>query len=178
MNEEMAAAIMMGNLRGSKNKPSNLLEFGEACRFWTRKIGVKDTAKRFNVSQTMIRRIDKVNEIDNPKLRQMIKDGKFKIEAAYHLWRIKEPKRSQAAKILKNMATEDIRRFMYFIIKNPSLSIKECKELLDSEKPKNMNLLVLPIDSIMYRELEQEAKMKNLKIHDYILKLLVRRKRE
>lgn len=178
MNEETATAIMMGNLRGSKNKPSNLLEFGEACRFWTRKIGVKDTAKRFKVSQTMIRRIDKINEIDDPKLRQMIKEGKFKIEASYHLWRIKEPKRSQAAKILKDMATEDIRRFMYFIIKNPLLSIKECKELLDSEKPKNMSLLMLPIDSTMYSELEQEAKRKNLKTRDYILKLLIRRKRE
>ena len=176
MNEETATAIMMANLGGSKNKPSNLLEFGEACRYWTKKIGVKGTAKRFKRSQTMIRQIDKINEIDNPRLRQMIKDGVFKIEAAYHLWRIKEPRRSQAAKVMKDMTSDDIRRFVYFIIKNPSLSIRECKGMFEEEKPKDINLLVLPLDSATYGKLEKEAEKKNLKIHDYALKLLIRKK--
>ena len=174
MNEENATAIMMGNLKGSKNKPSNLLEFGEACRFWTKKKGVKWTSNRFKSSQYMIRQIDKINEIDNPKLRKMIKDGKLGIEASYQLWRIKEPKRSQVANIVKDMITDDIRRFVYFIVKNPSLSIDECKKMFEHEKPKKLNLLVLPLDSNTYKNLEKEAKRHKLKIHDYVLKLLVK----
>lgn len=176
MNEETATAIMMANLGGSKNKPSNLLEFGKACRYWTKKIGVKGTAKRFNYSETMIQQIDKINEINDPKLRQMIKDGVFKIESSYHLWRIKEPKRSQAANVMKSMSSHDIRRFVYFVLKNPSLSIKKCKEMFEDEKPKNVNLLVLPLDATTYDKLEQEAKKKHMKLHDYALKLLTRRK--
>ena len=174
MNEENATAIMMGNLKGSKNKPSNLLEFGEACRFWTKKKGVKWTSNRFKSSQYMIRQIDKINEIDNPKLRKMIKDGKLGIEASYQLWRIKEPKRSQVAHIVKDMTTDDIRRFVYFIVKNPSLPIDECKKMFEHESPKELNLLVLPLDSNTYKNLEKEAKRHKLKIHNYVLKLLVK----
>ena len=72
MNEEDATAIMMGNLKGAKNKPSNLLEFGEACRFWIEKKGVKKTSERFKVSQYMIRQIDKINEIKNTKLEKRL----------------------------------------------------------------------------------------------------------
>ena len=174
MNEENATAIMMGNLKGSKNKPSNLLEFGEACRFWTKKKGVKWTSNRFKSSQYMIRQIDKINDINNPKLRKMIKEGKLGIEASYQLWRIKEPKRSQVAKIVKDMTTDEIRRFVYFIVKNPSLSIDECKKMLEHENPKELTLLVLPLDSNTYKNLEKEAKRHKLKIHDYVLKLLVK----
>ena len=175
MNEENATAIMMGNLKGAKNKPSNLLEFGEACRFWVNKKGVKWTSERFKSSQFMIRQIDKINDIHNPKLRKMIKDGKLGIEASYQLWRIKEPKRSQVANIIKDMTTDDIRRFVYFIVKNPSLSIDECKKMFEHEKPKNINLLVLPLDSDTYNNLNKEAKRHKQKIHDYVLKLIIKR---
>lgn len=174
MNEENAAAIMMGNLKGPKNKPSNLLEFGEACRFWTKKKGVKWTSDRFKSSQYMIRQIDKINDIDSPKLRKMIKEGKLGIEASYQLWRIKEPKRSQVATIVQDMTTDEIRRFVYFIMKNPLLSIDECEKMFEPDNPKEISLLVLPLDSDTYKNLEKESKRHKLKIHDYVLKLLVK----
>lgn len=178
MNEEEAYVTMVGNLKGSKNKPSNLLKFGEACRYWVKKKGVKGTSEKFKASQYMIRQIDKINEIDNPKLRQMIKTGKLGIEASYQLWRIKEPKRSQVANIVKDMTTEDIRRFVYFVVKNPKLPISECKKLFEQEQPKNINLLVLPLSSAIYNELESEAKRQKSTIHDCVLKLLEKRNKK
>ena len=176
MNEENATAIMMGNLKGPKIKPTNLIEIAIACRFLIKKMGINKMSERFYVSPYMIRQIDKINELDNPKLQKLIKAGKLGIEASYQLWRIKEPKRSQVANIIKSMNTSDVRRFVYFIVKNPHLSITDCKKLFLDEKPKNINILVLPINSEIYHELEKESQNNKLKIHDYVLKLLMERK--
>jgi hypothetical protein len=175
MNEEDAVAIMMGNLKGRKNKPSNLLVFAEACRFLIDKWGIKEMSKFFRVSEYMLRQIDKINEIKNPKLRKLIKDGTLGIEASYHLWRIKEPKRSQVANIIKDMNSNDIRRFVYFVVKNPTLALSECKKLFEKEKPEETKLLILPLDSGTYEVLQKEANRSNLKIHDYVLKILRRK---
>ena len=172
MNEENAVAIMMGNLKGSKNKPSNLLEFGEACGFLIDKWGVKEMSRYFKVSGYMLRQIDKVNELKNKKLQKLVKEGKLGIEASYQLWRIKEPKRSQVADIVKDMNTDDIRRFVYFIVKNPQLTISECKKLFEQEKPEEIKLLVIPLDSKTFETLQKKADRSHLKIHDYVTKLL------
>lgn len=172
MNEEKAVAIMMANLKGSKNKPSNLLEFSDACRFLKNTWGIKEMSRYFRVSEYMLRQIEKINELTNPKLQKLVKEGKLGIEASYQLWRIKEPKRTQVANIVKDMTTDDIRRFVYFIVKNPKLSISDCKNLFEKEKPEEIKLLVLPLDSKTYETFEKEANMSHLKIHDYVLKIL------
>lgn len=175
MNEEKAVAIMMANLKGSKNKPSNLLEFADACRLLIGKWGIKEMSRHFRVSEYMLRQIDKINELKNEKLRKLIKEGELGIEASYQLWRIKEPKRTQVANIVIDMTTDDIRRFVYFIVKNPKLSISECKKLFEKEKPEEIKLLVLPLDSKTYETFEKQANRSHLKIHDYVLKILRKR---
>ena len=173
MKEETAVAIMMGNLKGSKNKPSNLLEFAEACKTLKTKWGIKEMSRYFHVSGYMLRQIDKINDIiDNPKIKKLIKNRELGIDASYQLSRIKEPKRTQVANVIKDMRSDDIRRFVYFIVKNPTLSITECKKLLEKEKPEKIKLLVIPLDSKTYNSVEKKAKRSHLKIHDYVLKIL------
>jgi len=172
MNEEEAVAIMMGNLKGSKNKPSNLLEFAEACGFLKNSWGIKKMSKHFRVSEYMLRQIDKINELKKKKLRKLVKEGKLGIDSSYQLWRIKEPKRSQVADTVKDMNSDDVRRFVYFIVKNPQLSISECKKLVEKEKPEEIKLLVLPLDSKTFDTLQKKANRSHLKIHDYVGKLL------
>ena len=171
MIEENAVAIMMGNLKGPKT--SNLLEFAKACRTLKRLWGIKEMAKYFRVSEYMLRQIEKINElIDNPKIKQLIKDGDLGIDASYQLSRIKEPKRSRVAEMIKDMRSDDIRRFVYFIVKNPELSLAECKKLFENEKPEEIKLLVLPLDPKTYHNIQKQAKRSRLKIHDYVLKIL------
>jgi hypothetical protein len=172
MKEEIAVAIMMGNLKGRKHKPSGLFEFAEACRFLINKWGIKEMSNFFHVSEYMLRQIDKINELKKPKLRKLVKDGKLGIEGAYHLTRIKEPKRTKVADIITDMNTNDRRRFIYFVTKNPNLPLSECKKLFEKEKPEEIKLLVLPLDSGTYEVLLKEANRSHLKIHDYVLKVL------
>ena len=63
MKEEKAVAIMMGNLKGPKNKPSDLVEFAEACRTLKKLWGFVEMSKHFRTSQYMLRQIDKINEL-------------------------------------------------------------------------------------------------------------------
>ena len=172
MNEEKAVAIMMANLKGSKNKPSNLLEFAEACRFLISKWGIKEMSRHFRVSGYMLRQIDKINELKSQNLQKLVKEGELGIEASYQLSRIKEPKRTQVANIIKDMNTDDIRRFVYVIVKNPKLSISACKKLFEKEKPEEIKLFVLPLDTKIYDILEKEANRSHQKIHNYVLKIL------
>lgn len=172
MNEEKAVAIMMANLKGAKiHKPVSLIEFADACRFLITKWGIKEMSRHFRTSEYMLRQIDKINEL-SPKLKKLVNDRKFGIDTAYQLWRISEPKRSQVAKEIKNMPTSDVRRFVYFIFHNPKLSIDKCKKLFEKEKPEQIQLLIIPLDSKTYENLKTIASRSKLKIHDYALKIL------
>ena len=171
MKEEKAVAIMMGNLKGPKNKTSNLLEFAEACRKLKKLRGFTKMSKDFRISQYMLRQIDKINELKDPTLQKLIKDEKLGIEASYQLWRIDEKKRKEVAKIIQNMTTDEIRTFVYMLQKNPDLSVKECKKLFEKQEG-TLNMLVLPLDTTTYNGLQKKAKKSKLSIHNYALKVL------
>ena|SRR2546428_1839860 len=174
MNEAKAVAIMMANFKGAKNKPSNLLEFAEACgtllkhKDW----GMNEMRRYFHASGYMLRQINKINELKSPKIRKLIKEGKLGIDACYQLSRIEEPKRSQVAEIIKDLPEKEQRRFVYFIVHNPKLSITEIERLVEKEKPEEIKLLVIPLDKQTYENLEEFAGRSKLKIHDYALKVL------
>lgn len=171
MKEEIAVAIMMGNLKGSKSKPSNLLEFAKACRELKKLWGFAEMSKYFRISQYMLRQIDKINELKDPTLQKLIGDGKLGIEASYQLWRINEEKRKDVAEIIQNMTTEQIRTFVYMLQKNSNISVKECKKLFEKQEGV-LNMLVLPLDTTIYNRLQKKAKKSKLSIHNYALKIL------
>ena len=171
MMEETAVAICMACFKQSKNKPENLLRFSTACRTLLKQWGIKEMSRYFGVSEYQIRQIDKINDLD-PELKKLAKESRSGIEMFYHMWRLKEPKRSQVAKIAKNMGSDDMRTLMHFIRRNPSLSVDECKDLLDKTKPEQVNLLVLPLDKNAYEGLAHSAQKSGMKIHDYAIKIL------
>lgn len=173
MKEEKAVAIMMGNLKGSKNKITNLTEFAKACRKLKNDWGFPEMSRHFRVSQYMLRQIDKINEL-SPKLQKFVEDENLGIEAAYQLWRIDEPKRTQVAEVIKGMNTDDIRSFIYILKKNDKLSVSDAKKLFEKSQPEKIKLLVLPLDTQTYDALEKSASKSKLTIHNYALKTLQR----
>lgn len=171
MKDEKAVAIMMGNLKGSKIKPSGLLELAEACRILKKKWGIKEMSHYFRVSQYMLRQIDKINDL-NPKLKKLVEAGKLGIDASYQLWRLNEPKRSQVGEIVKDMNTDEIRVFVRLLHANPKLSVSDCKKLFDKMKSEKLRLLVLPLDTEIYERMKKSADKSKLTLHNYALKIL------
>ncbi len=171
MKEEDAVAICMGCFKGPKIKPESLFRFAVACRTLLEKWGIKEMSRYFGVTAYQIRQIDKINDLD-PALKELAKESHSGIEMFYHMWRLDEPKRSQVAKIAKDMKSDDIRTLMHLIRKNPSLSVAECKALLDKTRPEQISLLVLPLDKNTYDGLKQSAEKSKMKVHDYAIKIL------
>ena len=181
MNEKKAVAILIGNLKGSKNKPSDLITLSIAVKTllnhsnW----GIKEMSDYFKISEYMIRQIAHIDDLQEP-LKKIVINNKLRIEVSYHLWRVqnqnKRPLKEiiQVGNIMKNMSSEDVRTFMYNLSKFQELTVSECKELVDQDKPKNIRFVMIPLNENQFASLEKKSKEKKLKVADYILKKILR----
>jgi|APSaa5957512535_1039671.scaffolds.fasta_scaffold21451_2 hypothetical protein len=171
MNEDKAIAILMANLKGAKKKPSNLLEFSEACGVLREKWGFKKMSEFFHVSQYMLRQIDKINELDK-NLKNLVKNGDLGIEGSYHLWRLSPNNRTKAAKILSELNSEEIRVFMNIARKNKEKSIEIWKKEFEQIRNEKIQMIILPVEPELYKKLEKNAKKTKSTVHDYALKII------
>lgn len=173
LNEEKAIAILLANLKGSKHKPSKISELAAACRLlknspdW----GFSEMVDFFHVSRTVLREIDKINELEL-KFKKLVDEKKLGIGAAYQLTRIEESKRYEAAQLFQTMNTTEIRNFIFYITSNPTLSVFEAKKLSDKLKTPVINILALPISDKLRARLEKTAKDQGQTIHECAVKIL------
>ncbi len=174
MNLEKATAVAMANVKGSKKKPSNLLEFAMACRVMIKKYGKQETARQLDIAVFMLRQIDKINDLD-ADVRELVKKGDLGIEAAYLAWRIDEKRRLYAARLMKGMSKHQLRAFVDFLVKDPQLPVGSAKSMSDDVDSKGIKILFLPLERELYEKINNAATRKGLKIHDYVHKLLVER---
>jgi len=84
LNERQATAILMGNLKGTKNKPADLIKLSNACQFMIKKWGIKEVSIFFGVSEYMLRQIEKINHLDSAT-KKFIQKNKLGIEKSYQL---------------------------------------------------------------------------------------------
>ena len=173
MNEEKAIAILLANLKGPKHKPSKISELATACRLlknspdW----GFAKMVNFFNVSRTMLREIDKINELE-PKFKKLADEKKLGIGAAYQLTRIDKSKRDDAAELFQTMNTTEIRNFIFYITSNPTISVSEAKKMSDKLKIPVINILALPISDELKARLGKAARSHGQTIHEYAVKIL------
>ncbi len=171
MNEKQATAILMGNLKGSKNKPTDLAIVSSACDFLIKKWGITETAKFFKVSEYMLRQIEKIIQLDSVT-KKYVKKHKLGIEKAYQLWRIDESKRIELLPFIKNLTTKDVRNLIYIIRNDSSKSIKECKKIFDNEYSKETTILALALPPDLVNGITQISKKKKMKPVQYVMKLI------
>ncbi|ABK77696.1 hypothetical protein CENSYa_1066 [Cenarchaeum symbiosum A] len=172
MREEDATAICMACFQRSRVKPVSLLSFAVACRVLLKKWGIKEMSRYFEISEYQIRQADKINELE-PRFQKLADERHSGIEMFYHIWRLPRQKRSEVAKMALGMNIKDLRELMYFMRKNPSFSIKKCRELVDETKPKVINLLVLPLDSDMYDGIKRKAQKSKMSVRDYVMGIIM-----
>ena len=173
MNVEKAIAIMLANLKGPKNKPSKISEFAAACRLLKHSDGwgFAKMTEFFNVSGTMLREIDRLNEL-RPEFKKLADERKLGIGAAYQLTRIDESKQHEAARLFQDMTTAEIRNMVFYLTNNRNISVAEAKEMADRLKTPVVNILALPISDELKTRLESSAKVHKQTIHEYAVKLL------
>ncbi len=171
MNEKQAVAILMGNLKGSKNKPTNLLRFSNACDLLIKKWGIKEVARHFDTSQYMLRQIEKIKKLD-PDTKKYIRMHELGIEKSYHLWRLDEKKRSEILPYIKNLSSDDVRNLVYLIRHDPSKSVKECMKIFEEKYAKKATVMVLALPTDVSNRLKRISKEKKMKPVEYVRHLI------
>jgi len=164
---------LVANLKGSKKKPSKISDFALACH--TLKVskdwGFTKMSKFFKVSKTQLREIDMINDLE-PKYKKLADEGTIGMTTAYQLSRVDKQRRGQAVKFIQKMNREQIRDFIYFLTKNSTLSVLECKKLFDKSQLEKITVLAIPITDEMHKKLELGAAERKQSIHDYTIKIL------
>ena len=173
MKPEKAAAILSANLKGSKNKPSKISDFALACRTLKnhKDWDMKKMSEFFSISVTQLREIDKINDLES-RYKKIADEHGMGMTTAYQLSRVDPKRRSETYKIIKNMNRDQIRDFVYFLVKNPLSSVSECKKLYEQSQLKTVTILALPISEEIHKRLLEESRKKGMTIHDYVLQLL------
>lgn len=171
MNEKQAVAIVMGNLKGSKNKPTGLIRFSDACNLLIKKWGIKEVARYFDASEYMLRQIEKIKKLD-PDTKRYIQKNNLGIEKSYHLWRFDEEKRNELLPHMKDLSSIDVRNVVYLIRNNPSKSVKECMKIFEEKYAKKTTVMVLSLPTDTSNRLKAISKKKKMKPADYVKQLI------
>lgn len=137
-------AILLANIKGSKIKPTNLIDFAIACRTLIDQFGIKKLASTLNVSEYQLRQIDKINDLE-PRIHTLIKNKKIGIESAYNIWRLPPEIRYAASIEITDMKTHEVREFVKILKNNPKLSPKNIKKQIYDSMRNKIYLVTLQI---------------------------------
>ena len=137
-------AIALANIKGSKIKPSNLIDLAIACRILINQFGIKKLASALNVSEYQLRQIDKINELE-PRIKSMIKQKKIGIESAYNIWRLPSEIRYATALETTDMKAHEVREFVKMLKNNPKLLPKNAKKQIYNSMRNKVYLITLQI---------------------------------
>lgn len=173
MNEEKAIAILLANLKGPKNKPSKISDIASACRVLksSTKWGFVKMSEFFQVSKTMLREIDKINDLE-PEFKMLADNTKIGLGAAYQLTRINKSKRHEVAHLFQSMNTTEIRNLIFYLINNPALSVQEAKRMSDNLKTPIINVLALHISNDLKTRVEKIAKNNGESLHQCVIRII------
>jgi len=173
MNERRATALLIANLKGSKNKPSNLLEFAEAVRFLVnhKKWGIDKVSKFFEVSEYQLRQINKINDL-SPEIRKLISAEKLGIESAYQIWRLDKKLRNEAAKEAVMLNAHEVRQFIHLLMNDDKMSPKEARKLVEKSLRNKINLITIPLSLQTYNVLNDLASESKQKVSELIVQVV------
>ena len=161
----------MGNLKGAKNKPTNLLQVSEACALLIKKWGIKEVSRYFDTTEYMLRQIEKIILLDSDTKKYVRQNG-LGIEKAYQLWRIDPPKRKELLPMIENLSTSDIRNLIYIIKNDPTTSVKKAKEIFDKKYAKKTTIMALAIPTDLVNRLNKISKKEKTSPTQYVMKLI------
>lgn len=161
----------MGNLKGVKNKPTNLVEISNACNLLVKNWGIKEVSRFFDVSEYMLRQIEKISHLDTDT-KKFIQKHHLGIEKSYHLWRLDEAKRKEVLPFVRNLSSDDVRNLVYLMIHEPKKSVKESMKIFEEKYAKESTVMVLALPTDLANRLQTISREKKMKPTQYVKKLI------
>lgn len=169
MKEEKALAILLANLKGAKEKRSDLLDIAEAARTLHEEYGTYDkVAERVGVSKTMIQQFDKIAGLTE-SVKDMIRQGKLgrhAIDKAYRLSQLLPETQIALAKVVADLPEKDMRDIITYAKRFPNLPASEYRKRILEAKTvtSEKHLIMCLVDDETYSRLRSSAKEKGLSV--------------
>ena len=133
--EETDLAILLANLKGTKKK--DWFATAKACRRLLRRYhnSYKQVAEQVKVSSEIVREVDSINDLPTEAKQILLSDGKG-LDKAYRISTKIEGAKNQVevAKAVADLGAHDARKVIEYVVRNPELSIKKCKEKVMNAK--------------------------------------------
>ena len=167
LDEDVAKAVLIANLKGHKKKRLSLVEIAKAVRFLVDNSGYdsyKELSREFKISSSIISAFDKIN--DHPKeVINLIKLEKIGLDASTKLLTKKDlKKRAQMAKIVSGLTAFETRQVIDYSKKHPELSYQKCKEIVLKSAPikRHIHVVVVPLEEKIFSDFEKKCKENHL----------------
>ena len=171
MSLKKAELMLMTNLKGSKNKLDGILDIAEAVNVVKKHYSVKDITDMYQITSTSVDRINSINKL-NSHAKNLIDQGKIKIEQAYHLSRLTGKRQDEAANVITTMNAHNTRIFIKMLLSDPNKSVQECKKSFRAINLDDVSVVVIPMPNDMYKNLEKNAIRQKKTVHDIILEVV------
>ncbi len=174
MNKDIAKAILIFNLKGSKKKKLPLTKISEAVRMLINDEeygSIKEVAKVFNVSGEIIRSFYRI--LDQPKeIQKLIEEEKILLDTSTKLLSIKNlERRIEIANVVAGMSAFDSRDIIDYCKRHPTLSVEECKSVVLESKPIEIetHAILVPLEDALFEKFKNIAKSKNMNLFEAAL---------
>lgn len=160
----------MKNLKGQKNKIDKILTIAEAVNTVKKHYTQTELENMYEITSTSIDRINAINKL-NRTAKNLLEQGKIKIEQGYHLSRLSGKRQDDASRVVATMNAHNSRLFVKMLLESSKKTVQECKESFERMDVNNISVVVVPMPNDVYENLEKIAKRNNQTAHDIILQL-------
>ena len=169
MDRETAEVILLSNLKGTKRKPSTLLEIAEACRTLIREHrSVRQVAEAFGVSVQQIVEFNRL--LDLPiEVQDFFRSDHTGVSKWYELSKVPDYKRQiEVAPHIKKLSIHDTRAIVDYARRHPDIPTETAvQRVLESKKSvKRVHVMVVGFDEATFIQLKNESTKQNVRTED------------
>lgn len=167
--EETDLAILIANLKGTKKK--DWFATASACRRQLRRCqnSYKKVAKQVGVHQETIREVDSINDLPIKAQQILLSDGKG-LDKAYRISTKIEGAKKQVeiAKVVTDLSAHDARKVIEYVVRNPELSIRRCKEKIMKAKTtvEKIFAVFVSLNESDFKKLKEKSRQLKIDVND------------
>lgn len=175
MDRETAEVILLSNLKGTKRKPSTLLEIAEACRTLIREHRtVRQVAEAFGVSVQQIVEFNRLLDLP-PEVQDLFRSDHTGVSKWYELSKMADSKRQiEAASYVKKLGVHDTRGIVDYARRYPDTPVETAVQRVSESKKtiKKVHVMVVAFDEATFIQLKNEAIKQKVSIEDLVSTLV------
>lgn len=170
----MALAILFANVKTHREK--DFRKAAEATRYLreSERMSYTEIGKAVGADGWTISQFDKLYDLPESVWKR-IDSGEIKLDKGYLISKMGKEVQAELGDALSDLKTNDARAMVEYVVKNPDLSIGECKrKVLESKTVKEkLFMVVVPLPEETYVKLKQDSMKRNISVDEMVKKIVV-----